>query len=109
MGEPSYLKEIDPRILKTRKDENNKVVEVKYFQDPWGYSYGYSTAAGAKEREFENDAKANASASRPTGEGAPGFNSVPYDLWSTGGNKPSSAPTSPAAKELAWAKWVKNW
>ena len=81
-GEPAYVKEFDPRILKTKKDDNNKIIEVKYFQDPWGFSYGYSTAAAAKEREYQNDAKKNPKASRPTGESMPGFNSAGYDLWS---------------------------
>ena len=108
-GEPAYLKEFDPRILKTKKDDSNKILEVKYFQDPWGFSYGYSTAAAGKEREYQNDAKKNAKAARPTGEAMPGFNSASYDLWSTGGSRPNSAPTSPKAKELEWAKWVKNW
>ena len=108
-GQPIYLKEFDPKILKTKKDDNNRVVEVKYFQDPWGFSYAYSTAGIAKEREYQNQAKTDPKATRPTGEGMPGFNTASYDLWSTGGSRPASAPTSPKAKELEWAKWVKNW
>jgi type II secretory pathway pseudopilin PulG len=108
-GEPRYLKEFDPKILKVKKDDNNKIVEVKFFQDPFGYSYGYSTAAAAKEQKFQAEVKKDPKASRPTGDAMPGFNSASYDLWSTGGSKPGSNPTDAKAKDLEWAKWIKNW
>lgn len=105
-----YLKEFDPKILKTDKDSEGKITNVDYIRDPWGYPYGYSTAAAAVEQKYQSDLKKKgASTPRPRAEEMPGFNSSSYDLWSTGGSRPSTNPSDEEAKELEWAKWVKNW
>ena len=108
--EPRYLKEFDPKLLKTTKDTGGKITEVKFIQDPFGYAYGYSTAAARDERKYLQDLKEKGSAARrPSAQDMDGFNAASFDLWSTGGSKPSDDPTSEKEKELEWAKWVKNW
>ena len=92
-NEPKYLKEFDPKLLKTTKDANNQILDVQYIQDPFGYPYGYSTAAARDDRDSLEF----------------GFNRSSFDLWSTGGSKPESDPTDDKTKELEWAKWIKNW
>jgi Tfp pilus assembly protein PilE len=96
-NEPRYLKEFDPKLLKTTKDTNNRILEVQYIEDPFGYPYGYSTAA------------AHGDADTPHPSDLDGFNSSSFDLWSTGGSNPVSDPTDDKKKELEWAKWIKNW
>jgi len=108
--EQRYLKEFDARIVKADKSSSGQITLVKYFQDPWGYPYGYSTAAAREEMLYRKDLSTKgASASRPSGDSIPGFNSTTYDMWSTGGSRPSSDPTDINKKQLEWAKWVKNW
>jgi prepilin-type N-terminal cleavage/methylation domain-containing protein len=115
-GEPRYLKDLDPRILNAKRDPASKaILQVNYFQDPYGFPYGYSTAAAKAEQDFQrelmiwNTKRSGAPPKRPTGSQIPGFNSGSYDLWSTGGSSPSSAPSSDQSKEQEWAKWIKNW
>jgi hypothetical protein len=108
-GERMYLKEYDPRILKTTITSSKKK-EIKYFQDPFGFPYGYSTAAAEVERDFQKDLRKNGGdAKRPTGDALLGFNLASYDLWSTGGSNPSSELKSAKDKENEQAKWLKNW
>ena len=108
--EPRYLKEFDPKLLKTNKDSSGKITEVRFIQDPFGYPYGYSTAAARDERKYLQDLREKgSSARRPSAAEMDGFNSASFDLWSTGGSKPSSDPTDEKSKELEWAKWIKNW
>lgn len=104
-----YLKELDPKILKADRDKTtNQIKEVEYLRDPFGYSYGYSTAAASAEREFRQELATKGSSAKRTRTDE-GFNSASFDLWSTGGSRPSSEPTDIKKKELEWAKWVKNW
>lgn len=107
VGEQRYLNGFDGKMLKVDRDANGKITNVRYFQDPWGYPYGYSTAAGHEEMIYQKNLKSSgASATRPTT--SRGFNAT-YDLWSTTGNKVTSAPSSDNDKQLQWAKWEKNW
>ena len=108
-GEARYLREFDGRILKVNKDQNGKITEVKYLVDPFGYSYGYSTAAYAEEQAYLKKLREEGRASRSTGDSVPGFNVSSFDLWSTGGSKPSGEPSDNKKKDAEWAKWVKNW
>ena len=108
-GEPRYLKEFDPRILKIAKGAGAGATEVKYLVDPFGYSYGYSTAAYADEQVYLTNLKTDGSAARNTGDSLRGFNVAGFDLWSTGGRKPGSQPNNPAEKNAEWGKWLKNW
>jgi prepilin-type N-terminal cleavage/methylation domain-containing protein len=115
-GEPRYLKDLDPRILNVRRDTSTKAIrEVRYLQDPFGFSYGYSTAAAKAEQDFQreliiwNTKRTGTPPRRPQGALLPGFNTGSYDLWSTAGSNPSSSPSADAAKELEWSKWLKNW
>ncbi|MEQ1853925.1 MAG: type II secretion system protein [Chthoniobacteraceae bacterium] len=115
-GEPRYLKDLDPRILNARRDTKTKaIIEVRGFQDPFGFPYGYSTAAAQAEQDFQrtliiwNTKRTGTPPQRPSGNEIPGFNSGSYDLWSTAGSNPTTAPASPAAQELEWSKWIKNW
>lgn len=113
-GEPRYLKEFDPRILNAKKDATTKkILEVNYLQDPFGFPYAYSTAAAKDEEDFQSKLLKNpnskGSITRPTGNALHGFNPGSFDLWSTGGSTPKSNPTTPAAMDLEWSKWVKNW
>jgi prepilin-type N-terminal cleavage/methylation domain-containing protein len=108
--EQRYLKEFDARILKADKSSSGQITLVRYFQDPWGYPYGYSTAAAREEMLYRKDLSTKGSAAtRPSGDSVPGFNSATYDMWSTGGSRPTSDPTDINKKQLEWAKWVKNW
>jgi prepilin-type N-terminal cleavage/methylation domain-containing protein len=115
-GAQVYLKDIDQRIIKATRNPNTKsIIAVQYFQDPFGFPYGYSTAAAATEQAYKQtltiwDAtRVGTPPSRPHGPAVPGFNQGSFDLWSTGGNSPSTVPTTDNAKELEWAKWLKNW
>jgi type II secretory pathway pseudopilin PulG len=111
-GEPRYMKEFEPRILNATKNPTTKAITaVNYLQDPFGFPYAYSTAAAKQEQDFQtarlkNPATAN---TRPTGNKLLGFNMGSFDLWSTGGSNTKTAPASDSAKDLEWAKWVKNW
>jgi prepilin-type N-terminal cleavage/methylation domain-containing protein len=109
--EPRYLKEFDPKLLKVERDvSTNKVTRVLYIQDPFGYPYGYSTAAAREEMLYLQELKAKGTkAHRVSSDQVPGFNGSTFDLWSTGGSRPSTQPTDLKKKELEWAKWVKNW
>jgi prepilin-type N-terminal cleavage/methylation domain-containing protein len=108
--EPRYLKEFDAKILKADRDKDNKITKVKYIQDPFGYPYGYSTAAARVEMLYQQDLRTKGNAAkRPGASDMPGFNSSSFDLWSTGGSKPTSQPSDDKKKELEWAKWIKNW
>jgi prepilin-type N-terminal cleavage/methylation domain-containing protein len=116
VGAQVYLKDIDQRIIKATRNPNTKsIIAVQYFQDPFGFPYGYSTAAAYKEQKFKAELiKYNAGIvktepKRATGNDMPGFNSGSFDLWSTGGNNPTTKPTTDNAMELEWAKWLKNW
>jgi prepilin-type N-terminal cleavage/methylation domain-containing protein len=115
-GEPRYMKEFESRILKATKNPTTKVItEVKYIQDPFGFPYAYSTAAAKDEQDYqtkvlqEPDPVKKKNIPRPTGTTLHGFNLGSFDLWSTGGSSVRSNPTSDTAKDLEWAKWVKNW
>lgn len=109
-GAQRYLKEINPRILNAKKNPATKaIIEVNFFQDPFGMPYAYSTAAAQQEADFQRDLRAGKSVTRPSGSQLRGFNMASFDLWSTGGSTAQSIPTSDAAKDLEWAKWVKNW
>ena len=113
-GEPRYLKEFEPRILNARKDPSTKkIIEVKFLQDPFAFSYGYSTYAAKDEQDYQKQLLQNPNNKskiiRPSGAALHGFNPGSFDLWSTGGSVPKSIPGSPAAMDLEWAKWVKNW
>ena len=105
-GEPRYLKEFDTKILKADRNASNQITKVKYFQDPWGYPYGYSTAAARVEMQYQQDLKTKGK--NAVREASSGFNTS-FDLWSTGGSRPASQPSSNEKKELEWAKWAKNW
>ena len=108
--EPKYLKEFDPKLLKADRDAENRIVKVKYIQDPFGYPYGYSTAAAREEMLYRRELKQKgAKVVRPSASEIPGFNTSSFDLWSTGGSRPSSQPSDQKSKELEWAKWIKNW
>lgn len=109
-GEPVYLKEYDPRILKSKTSASKKK-EIEWFQDPFGFPYGYSTAAAMKEHKFQKELRSSkgTDAKRPTGDELLGYNSASYDLWSTGGSNPSSELKSAKDKENEQAKWIKNW
>jgi prepilin-type N-terminal cleavage/methylation domain-containing protein len=74
-----------------------------YLQDPYGNSYGYSTAAATDEDLYEQQLQSNANAPRPDFHG---LNSVPFDLWSTGGLTMDPPMMNP---NLVWSRWVKNW
>lgn len=113
-GEPRYLKEFDPRIIKGVKNPTTKsIISVNYLQDPFGFSYAYSTSAAKDEQDYQTNLLKNPgqrdSVVRPTGNNLKGFNAGSYDLWSTGGSVPKSSPSSPEKMELEWSKWVKNW
>jgi prepilin-type N-terminal cleavage/methylation domain-containing protein len=109
-GEQRYIKEMEPRILNSKKDPTSKrILEVRYLQDPFGFPYAYSTAAAKTEQEFQKKLKLGEKPTRPSGKELPGFNAGSFDLWSTGGSTPKSNPSSDQAKELEWAKWRKNW
>ena len=110
-NEPRYFKELDMRILNTKKDATTKaIIQVNYIQDPFGFAYGYSTAAASIEQNFQRDLKlGTANPKRKTGDALRGFNTGSFDLWSTGGDNTTSSPGSDANKALKWAKWVKNW
>jgi prepilin-type N-terminal cleavage/methylation domain-containing protein len=108
--EPKYLKEFDPKLLKADKDKENRIIKVKYIQDPFGYPYGYSTSAAHEEMLYQKELKEKGKkVNRPSASDMSGFNSATFDLWSTGGSRPSSQPTDLEKKELEWAKWIKNW
>ncbi len=109
-GEQRYLKEIDARILNAKKDASTKAItQVNYLQDPFGFPYAYSTAAAKAESDFQKDIKLGKSPTRLTGNLLLGFNTGSFDLWSTGGSVAKVSPASDSAKDLEWAKWVKNW
>ena len=113
-GQPQYMKDYEPRILNAKKDTSTKkITEVKFLQDPFGYSYAYSTYAAKDEEDYQkqllNNPNNKSKYTRPTGAMLHGFNPGSFDLWSTGGSVPKIAPSSPAAMDLEWAKWVKNW
>lgn len=106
-----YLKEFDPRILKKSAGTGTgsaATIEVKYFQDPFGYPFGYSTAAAKVERKFQKDLRKDSTTQRPSGEEIEGFNSATFDLWSTSGSSPNS-DVKGKDKETEHAKWIKNW
>jgi prepilin-type N-terminal cleavage/methylation domain-containing protein len=109
--EAKYLKEYDVKLLKAERDTENRITKVKYIQDPFGYPYGYSTAAAREEMLYNQKLKEKGGAStpRPSAAEMPGFNSASFDLWSTGGSKPTSEVTDLKKKELEWARWIKNW
>ena len=109
-GEPIYLKDYDPRMLKADRDTTTgKITKVYCFWDPFGYPYGYSTAAMLEEQKYQAGLKEGSAPTRLTGAALPGFNLTIFDLWSTAGSKPNPAPTTDAAKESEQAKWLKNW
>lgn len=113
-GATRYMKEFEPRILNaTRNPATKAITEVRYLQDPFGFPYAYSTAAAKDEQDYQTKLLRNpsnrASIIRPSGNALRGFNPGSYDLWSTGGSNAKTAPTSDTAKDLEWAKWVKNW
>lgn len=113
-GEPRYMKEFDPRILNAKKNPTTKaILEVNYLQDPFGFPYAYSTSAAKDEQDYQTKLlrfpNLRSSTFRPTGAALRGFNPGSFDLWSTGGSTPKSSPASPAAMDLEWAKWIKNW
>ena len=109
-GAQRYMKEFDPRILNATKDSSTKVIlQVNYLQDPFGFPYAYSTAAAATEQTFQRNLRLGQSVTRPTGAQLPGFTPGGFDIWSTGGSNVTSSPTTDAAKDLEWAKWIKNW
>ena len=110
-GEPRYFKELDVRILNTKKNATTKaIISVNYIQDPFGFSYGYSTVAARLEEDFQKKLKLGTpNATRATGAAQLGFNSGSFDLWSTGGDNATATPGADKDKALKWAKWVKNW
>jgi prepilin-type N-terminal cleavage/methylation domain-containing protein len=109
-GGQRYMREFDPRILNVKKNPSTKVItQVNYLQDPFGFPYAYSTAAAAAEQKFQKERLLGSTKSRPSGSSLPGFNLGSFDLWSTGGSSAKSNPGSDSAKDLEWAKWVKNW
>lgn len=113
-GQPRYMKEIEPRILNTKKNPSTKaIIQVNYLQDPFGFPYAYSTAAAKDEQDYQTKLLRNPSLrdtlTRPSGNALKGFNPGSFDLWSTGGSTPKNTPASDAAMSLEWAKWVKNW
>lgn len=93
---PEFFK---PNVLSTKKDNNGKVIEVKFIQDPYGHSYGYSTKGAKAEEDFQAELRKNPSASRPAD--SDGYNPT-FDLWSTGG----ATGGVTAAQQ---GKWIKNW
>lgn len=111
-GQPRYLKDIEPRILKVIKNkQTNVITEVLYLQDPFGFPYAYSTSAAKDEQTYQTnllkDPKLRKNPPpRATGNAVKGFNPGSYDLWSTGGR---SARKGGDTNELLWASWVKNW
>ena len=106
--QPQYLKEFDPRVLKTSINSEKKK-QILYFMDPFGLPYGYSTAAYKIERKYQDDLRKNGSAERPQGDEMKGFNGATFDLWSTGGSSPSNPITGAKDKTTEQAKWIKNW
>ena len=112
-GEPRYFKELDKRILNTKKDATTKaIIQVNYIQDPFGFSYGYSTVAAKNEEDFQRKLKlasGNTKPERIKNDAKGGFNAGSFDLWSTGGDNTTVAPGSEESMALKWAKWVKNW
>lgn len=109
-GEPIYLRDYDPRMLKADRDvTTGKIIRVYCFWDPFGYPYGYSTAAMLEEQKYQAGLKEGSAPTRLTGSALPGFNTTIFDLWSTAGSKPNPAPTTDALKEAEQAKWIKNW
>ena len=109
-GAKRYLRDLDPRILKADRDPNTKaILNVAYFQDPFGNCYGYSTAAAAAEQTFQLQLKQGTATARPTGTSLPGFNTGSFDIWSTGGSTVAASPTVPVLQDLEWSKWLKIW
>ena len=109
-GAQRYMKEFDPRILNVKKDPTTKAItQVYYLQDPFGFAYAYSTAAALAEETFQKNLLLGKPGQRLTGNALLGFNPGSFDLWSTGGSNAKSAPSSDTAKDLEWAKWIKNW
>ncbi len=114
-GQPRYLKDIETgRLLKATKNPATKtIISVQYIQDPFGSPYAYSTSAAKDEQDYQTKlltaTPGKTPPVRPAGSALHGFNSGSYDLWSTGGSPIKGNPTTPAAKELEWARWVKNW
>jgi prepilin-type N-terminal cleavage/methylation domain-containing protein len=102
-----YLKEYDPRILKTSTSNGKK--EVKYLQDPFGFAYGYSTAALKAEREYQKALRTDRTTPRPTGDALGGFNTSSFDLWSTAASNPTKGVTGQKEMEAEQGKWLKNW
>jgi hypothetical protein len=96
--------------LGAKKDPSTKAItQVNYLQDPFGFPYAYSTAAAKAESDFQKDIKMGKNPTRLTGNLLLGFNTGSFDLWSTGGSVAKVSPASDSAKDLEWAKWVKNW
>ena len=95
-----------PTMLGAEKDsKTNKIVKVKYIQDPFGLPYGYSTAAAKAENEYLQELRKNPSAKRDSS--APGYNSATFDMWSTGGT--TSKTPGASSGEIDQARWIKNW
>lgn len=114
-GQPRYLRDIETgRLLKATKNPATRaIISVQYMQDPFGFPYAYSTSAAKDEQDYQTKlltaTPGKAAPTRPTGSALHGFNSGSYDLWSTGGSSPKTSVATPAAMEIEWAKWVKNW
>lgn len=112
-NEPRYFKELDKRILNTKKNPTTKaIIQVNYLQDPFGFSYGYSTVAARNEEDFQRRLKlasGNVTPERIRNDVAGGFNAGSFDLWSTGGDNTPGNPGGEDKMGLKWAKWVKNW
>lgn len=104
-----FLKEFEPRILNTDRDSATKAItRVRFIQDPWGFPYGYSTRGISQEQLYQKEVRAGRRGARKTGDTLGGFNTAEFDLWSTGGSKPTVPPTGDL-RSMEWAKWIKNW
>jgi hypothetical protein len=109
-GPAIYLKQFDPRILQAeRNPDTHRITRVRGFQDPWGFYYGYSTAHLAAEQAYQKSVRTGSAPEPLIGDKNPGYNSPGPDLWSTGGNRPATPPTSQTAKDELTIKWVKDW
>ena len=110
-GQPRYLKDVEPRILKATRDTTTKaIISVQFLQDPFGFPYAYSTSAAKVEADFQTlllqNPSLRATQSRKTGQALKGYNPGSFDLWSTGG-KTTRKPGD--TDEMIQANWVKNW
>jgi prepilin-type N-terminal cleavage/methylation domain-containing protein len=103
-GQPVYLKDVQPSLLKvTKKAGSNAIASVDYIKDPFGFPYAYSTSAARDEQTYQATILKNPvlrnTLQRPTGSALHGFNAGSFDLWSTGGDTKGKGPDV----------WIKNW